>query len=266
MSIDGSAVISSEARLGPGVDIGPGVVITGPVRLDAGCRVLAHAVIEGDVEIGEGTVVGYGAVIGAPPQDLSWTPDTPSGVRIGRRNIIRELCTIHRGNGPGSATVMGDDNYLMAGAHLGHNARLGDRVIVANNCLLGGHVQVGNGAFLGGGSVFHQHTRVGRLAITQGLSALGKDVPPFAMAHRVNRVIALNIVGLRRAGVSAERRQEIRRAFDLLYRRGLNFRQALEHAATMEWETEAREFFEFARAPSRRGLCRFGGARTGEEE
>ena len=125
-----------------------------------------------------------------------------SEVRIGDGNRIREYCTIHRGTSHDSATVVGSHCFLMAGAHLAHNVRLGDRVILANNALLGGHVIVEDRVFIGGGCVFHQHIRVGRLAICQGASAFSKDVPPFTIAAERNGVAGLNVVGLRRAGLT----------------------------------------------------------------
>ncbi len=127
--------------------------------------------------IGSGNFIGHGAIIGAAPQDLSFSPERRTRVEIGNDNIIREYCTIHRGSAESSATKIGDKNFLMAGAHVGHNCEIGSNVIIANNCLLGGHVRVDEGAFLGGGSSFHQLMHVGRLVIAQGGSAFSKDIP-----------------------------------------------------------------------------------------
>src|SRR6185503_21333271 len=140
---------------------------------------------------------------------------------------------------------LGNNNYLMAGAHLGHNSAVGDKVIIANNCLLGGYVSVADGAFLGGGCVFNQFMRVGRLAITQGRSGFSKDIPPFLLAAERNYVLGLNTVGLRRAEFSSGQREEIKRAFKLLYLSGLNTRQALEKSKETEWTELGREFFRF---------------------
>ena len=209
--------------------------------------VQSHVVIEGEVAIGSGNFIGHGAVIGAPPQDVSFSPERKTRVEIGNENVIREYCTIHRGSADGSATKIGDKNFLMAGAHLGHNCAIGNNVIIANNCLLGGHVCVDNGAFLGGGGVFHQHMRIGRLALTQGASGFSKDIPPFVIAAEINYVFGLNMIGLRRAGFSARDRDEIKAAFKLLYNSGLNISQALEKAAAMEFGAPAREFFDLSR-------------------
>ncbi len=135
----------------------------------------------------------------------------------------------------------------MAGAHLGHNCAIGNNVIIANNCLLGGYVAVDDGAFLGGGCVFHQFMRVGRLAITQGTSGFGKDIPPFVAAAGVNKVVGLNVVGLRRAGFSAEERAEIKAAFRLLYESGLNVSQALAQARAQKWGEARAGVFRFRR-------------------
>jgi UDP-N-acetylglucosamine acyltransferase len=250
-----SAIISPEAQLAADVEIGPFVCIEGPVKIGAGCTVLSHAVITGDVVLGAGNVIGHHAVIGAPPQDLSYKNGTPSGVRIGEGNTIRELCTIHRGSKAGTMTVVGDRNYLMAGAHLAHNVVLGSDIIIANNALLGGHVEVCDRAFIGGGSVFHQFVRIGRLAMAQGQSAVGKDVPPFTIVALMNVVAGINMVGLRRAGFTAEQRERIKQAFKLLYRSGLNTRQALARAQETDLGAEGREFFEFVEAAKKRGIC-----------
>jgi UDP-N-acetylglucosamine acyltransferase len=176
-------------------------------------------------------------------------------VQIGARNRIREYATLHRGTTPGTATVVGDDCFLMAGAHLGHNVRLGNRVVIANNALLGGHISVEDGVFIGGGCVFHQHIRVGRLVIAQGASAFSKDIPPYTLAAERNTVAGLNVVGLRRAGFSSEQRREIRAAFELLYRSGRNTAQALEAARERTWSPEASAFFEFVVGAKKRGIC-----------
>ena len=116
-------------------------------------------------------------------------------------------------------------------------------------------MQVQDGVFIGGGCVFHQYVRVGRLAIAQGASAFSKDVPPFTLAAERNTVAGLNVVGLRRAGLDAGQRTEIKSAFKILYRSGLNTAQALEAAQEMEWSEIGREFFDFVASAKKRGIC-----------
>ena len=256
-----TAIIHPDAILAGDVAVGPFAVIEGAARIGAGCVIQAHAIIGTHVVMGERNLIGYGAVIGADPQDFSFKATVASEVRIGSDNRIREYATIHRGTEEGSATIVGDHCFLMAGAHLGHNARLGDHVIIANNALLGGHVIVGDRAFIGGGSVFHQHIRVGRLAICQGASKFSKDIPPFTMAADLNGVAGLNVTGLRRAGLDAAQRAEIKAAFALLYRSGKNVAQAIAAARERPWEAEGRAFWDFIATAGKRGLCDLIGAR-----
>ena len=255
MKIHPTALVEPGARIGAGAEIGPFSTIGPEVVIGDNTIVQSHVVIEGEVAIGAGNSIGHGTVIGAPPQDVSFSPERKTRVEIGNENVIREYCTIHRGSAEGSATKIGDNNFLMAAAHLGHNCAIGNSVIIANKCWLGGHVLVENGAFLGGGGVFHQYMRIGRLALTQGASGFSKDIPPFVIAAEINYVFGLNMIGLRRAGFSARDRGEIKAAFKLLYNSGLNISQALEKAAAMEFGAAAREFFDFVANAKKRGIC-----------
>jgi UDP-N-acetylglucosamine acyltransferase len=252
-----TAIVDSTAKIAADVTIGPYAVIGARAVIGAGSAIASHVVIESDVTLGTNNVVDHAAIIGTAPQDLSYSADRKTFVEIGNENVIREHCTIHRGSAEGSVTKIGSKNFLMAGAHVGHNCEIGNNVIVANNCLLGGHVRVGDAAFLGGGCVFHQNMSVGRLAITQGGSAFGKDIPPFVIAAERNYVFGLNVIGLRRAGFSAKDRDEIKAAFKLIYASGLNVSEALRKSADMKFGDSAREFLEFiADANARkRGIC-----------
>jgi UDP-N-acetylglucosamine acyltransferase len=255
LKIHPTAIVDPKAEIGSEVDIGPYAVIGAEVTIGEGSTIQSHAVIEGDVIIGARNFIGYGAIIGAAPQDLSFSPERKTKVVIGDGNVIREYCTIHRGTEEGSPTTIGNNNFLMVGAHLGHNCVIGNNVIIANNCLLGGYVRVDDGAFLGGACVFHQHMHVGRLAITQGNSAFGKDIPPFVIAAEKNYVFGLNVIGLRRAGFTAQDRDEIKAAFNLIYTSGLNISQALEKAAELTLGSAAQEFFDFVANAKKRGIC-----------
>ena len=262
MNIHPTAVIHPQARLGERVSVGPFAVIEHGVAIGDGCVVHSHAVICNGVAMGKNNTVGHGAIIGGEPQDFSFKPEVRSRVIIGDGNKIREHVTIHRGTTEGSETVVGDECFLMAGAHLAHNVRLGDSVVIANNSLLGGYVEMGDRVFIGGGCVFHQHVRVGRLAICQGGSAFSADIPPFVIASEVNIIAGLNVVGLRRAGMNAAERAEIKRAFDLLFRSGRNVSQAIESAAAATWTESGRTFWDFVAGAKKRGLsARAGGLR-----
>ena len=254
MKIHPTAIVSSSARLAEDVEIGPHAIIGEDVTLGAGCVIQAHAILEANVTMGAGNVVGYGAVIGGAPQDFAHKAEVFSEVRIGDNNRIREYVTIHRGTKEGTATTVGNRCFLMVGTHLGHNVSIADNVIITNNCLLAGYVDVGEAAVLGGGSVFHQFMRIGRRAMVAGSSSFNKDIPPFVTANFRNLVVGINVIGLRRGGINAQSRSEIKRAFKLVYRSGLRVRDALQEAEKSEWGAEAREFFDFIRS-SKRGTC-----------
>ena len=263
MKIHPTAVIDPGARLGTDVEVGPYSLIGPLVTIGDRSVIRSHVVLEGAVEIGTDNVIGPGSIIGGAPQDLGFKPETQSRVVIGNNNIIREHCTVHRGTMEGSATVIGDGNFLMTAVHIGHNSQVGNGIIMANNSLLGGHVQIQDRAFLGGGATFHQYVHVGRLAMVQGRSGFSKDIPPFVIGAIRNVVVGVNVIGLRRAGFSATERDEIKRAFKLLYRSGLNARQAVEEAATLDFGPLGREFFDFVANARKRGIAPF---REGHEE
>jgi UDP-N-acetylglucosamine acyltransferase len=263
-TIHPTAIVDSGAQIGSDVEIGPYSIIGPRGKIGDGTVVQSHVVIEGDVTIGEKNLIGHGAIIGTPPQDVSFSPHRKTSVVIGNENVIREYCTVHRGTAEGTATKIGDNNFLMAGAHIGHNCEIGNNVTIANNCLLAGYVRVDHQAFLGGGSTFHQHMRVGRLVMVQGSSAFGKDLPPFTLAAERNAVMGINSVGLKRAGFSLQDRNEIKAAFKLIYLSGLNLSQALEIAVAMKVSAAAREFFDFIAEAKKRGICPYRGKGEGE--
>jgi UDP-N-acetylglucosamine acyltransferase len=250
-----TAIVDPAAKIGVDVEVGPFSIVGPQVTIGEKTIVQSHVVIEGQVTIGSGNLIGHGAIIGTPPQDVSFSPQRKTKVEIGDDNIIREYCTIHRGTAEGSATKIGDKNFLMAGAHVGHNCEIGNNVVIANNCLLAGYVRVDHTAFLGGGSTFHQFMHIGRLVMVQGSSAFGKDLPPFVIAAERNSVFGVNVVGLRRAGFSAKDREEIKAAFKLIYLSRLNLGQALKKAATMNFAAPAREFLDFVANAKKRGIC-----------
>jgi UDP-N-acetylglucosamine acyltransferase len=251
-----TAIIGPRAKLGENVEVGPHSIIGGNVTVGAGTIIGANVIIEGEVMIGSGNRIGHGTIIGGEPQDVCFSSATQSRVEIGDKNLIREYCTIHRGTREGSATRIGDENFLMVGVHIGHNCEVGNKVVIANNVLLAGNVMIADQAFIGGGTTFHQNMRVGRLVMVQGSSAFGKDLPPFTLAAERNSVFGLNIIGLRRAGFCASERDEIKRAFKLLYLSGLNTRQALAKSRELDWTDIGREFFAFVEAAlQKRAIC-----------
>lgn len=253
MPIHPTAIVDSRAEVHPSVVIGPFVVIEGRVSIDAGTRILARACIFGVTAIGRDNVIHPGAVIGGDPQHLGYGGE-PTSLRIGDRNIFRENVEVHRAWKEGGATEIGDDNYLMSHAHVGHDCRLGRRIILATGATLGGHVEVGDQVFVSGNCVVHQFVRIGRLALLRGLSRTSRDVPPFCIMDFTHTVRGLNRVGLRRAGFSTGRIRELQRAFAHLFARPRNLRLAVDELDTGPCSPEVRELLDFIRA-SKRGVC-----------
>jgi UDP-N-acetylglucosamine acyltransferase len=265
MAIHPTAIVDRRAAIDAGADIGPYVIVDGPVVVGAGTQVLAHAVLTGQTEIGRDNVIHYGAVVGHVPQDLSYR-GAPTGVRIGDRNIVREHAEIHRATNPERPTTLGDDNFLFARAHVAHDCQVGSGVIVASGAMLAGHVVVGDRATVSGNCVVHQFVRIGRLTLLRGGSRTSRDVPPFAIMDWTHTVRAINRVGLRRAGFSADRIRALQRAFATLFRTRRNLRLALAEVEAEPMSADVAELVGFIRA-STRGVC-FGpraGAGDGSE-
>ena len=249
-----SAIIGKGVQLGDGNGIGPGCVIEDGAVLGSRNRLWMNVYVGPGTTLGDDNQIHMGAVIGHAPQDLAFHGG-PTFTTIGHRNTIREYVTIHRGTKDGSATVIGDDNFFMANAHIAHNCRLGNRVVLANVATLAGHCAIDDGAFLSGMVALHQFTRVGRSAMLSGLSAINKDVPPYMLCGGRPAVIqGINVVGLRRAGIPAPIRDEIKRAHRWLYRSGLNVEHAIEAIERECQSEEVRNLVEFVRA-SKRGIC-----------
>jgi UDP-N-acetylglucosamine acyltransferase len=262
VKIHPTAIVNEGAQLGAEVKIGPFSIIGAEAVIGENSVIQSHVVIEGAVRMGAGNLIGHGSVIGGPPQDLNFQAQIKSRVEMGNANVVREHCTIHRGATEGSATVLGDGNFLMVGSHVGHDCKIGNGVVIVNDCLLAGHVRVDDRAFIGGGSRFHQGIRIGRVVMAEG--RFTKNLPPFLIAAK-NQVFGVNILGLRRAGFSPTDRDEIKRAFKLLYTSGLNTKQALEKAAESEFGGVGREFFDFVAEAGKRGIVSYSADPEGED-
>lgn len=255
LKIHPTALVSPKATLGENTQIGAFAIIEDHVKIGDHCTIQAHAILTNRVTMGSGNLVGYGAVIGSAPQDFDHSADISSEVVIGDGNTFREYVTIHRGTKNGSSTTVGDHNLLMGGVHLGHNVRMGNRNVVANNCLFAGYVHVEDDVVLGGGSVYHQFLRVGRMCMIRGGTAWSKDIPPFTVGAIINSVRGINAVGMRRKGIDSAGRADVKRAYHMLYRSGLNVTQAIEKLKSDTWLPDAQAFVDFVGIRSKRGLC-----------
>jgi len=248
-----TAIIHPSAKLGANVRVGALAVIDADVELGDGCVVGPHAYLTGVTKIGAANQFHAGCVIGDAPQDLKYHGE-PTRLVIGDHNVFREHVTVHRSNKLEENTVVGSNNFFMAGSHIAHNCLVGDHVIFANGATLAGHVTVQDRAFISGNCLVHQFCRVGTLAIMQGGSAISKDLPPFTVARGDNGICGLNTVGLRRAGFSAEERLELKKLYHLLFRSGKILRVVLIEAEKIFTSSGAKILLEFVSA-AKRGIC-----------
>jgi UDP-N-acetylglucosamine acyltransferase len=248
-----TAVIHPKAQFDPSAEIKPYAVIDEHVSLGANCVVGPHVYLTGHTAIGAGNIFHAGCVIGDAPQDLKYKGE-PTRLRIGDNNVFREHVTVHRSARIAEETVIGSNNFLMANCHIGHNCILGNHIILANGALLGGQVEVADRAFISGNCLVHQFVRIGALALMQGGAAISKDLPPFTIARGDNGICGLNVIGLRRAGFSAEQRLELKKLYRALFRSGKNFRAALVDAQKLFTNNVAKTMLDFV-AASKRGVC-----------
>lgn len=223
-----TAIIESGAKIGEGVQIGAYAFVGGKAEIGEGCILDPYAVVKDYAKVGSRCRLHSFCVIGDLPQDTGFD-GSPSYVELGEGGIYREGVTVHRGTMPESKTIVGKNVMFMANSHVAHNCTIGDGVILANGALCGGHVQVGEKAFLSGNVAVHQHAQVGRLAMIGGLGAVIHDIPPFVITRNCesDSVAGLNLVGLKRAGISPADRKTIKEIYQIIYRSGLNTTQAL---------------------------------------
>ena len=265
MNIHHTAIVDKDAIIEDNVVIGPYVVIGKNVTIKNGTQIVGpNVLIDGWTTIGRDCKIFPGAVIGLEPQDLDFKGGR-SYVSIGDRNIIREHVTIHRGTVEETATVIGNDNFIMANAHIAHNCLIGNEINIVNYAGITGYVTIEDGAFISGLSAIHQFTRIGTIAMVGGSSKLVKDVPPYVMVDgHPARAIGLNFVGLRRAGVELKVRKELKQAYYLLYNSKLNVTQAIK-AIRQEVASSPQvdHLVNFLENPSKKGIC--GPSRNGKD-
>ena len=227
MNIHPLAVVSPQAQIGCDVRIGPFAIVEDDVVIGAGCQMAGHAVIKSGTRLGEGNTVGESAVLGGLPQHVRCPRETGQLI-IGQGNVFREFATVHRSLKPQTATTIGDGNYFMAGAHVAHDCRVGNHVIIANNVLLAGHVTIDDRSFLSGAVAVHQFCRVGSMAMIGGHARVVRDVPPFVTVDgQTGEIVGLNLVGLKRNGFTQDQIVVLKEAYRLIYRSALPWREML---------------------------------------
>ncbi len=256
-AIHPTAIVHPKVRLGEGVQVGPYTIIKEGVTVGDRTIVGAHCVLEGRTTIGEECEIFTGAVLGSIPQDLKYQGED-SELIIGSRNKIREYVTMNPGtSGGGGKTVIGSDCLFMAYSHVAHDCILGNHVVLANSAGLAGHITVEDRASIGGLVGIHQFVRVGTLAFIGGCSRVAQDVPPYSICVGYPaKVFGLNSEGLKRAGIPAETKQRLHRAFKVLFSSKLSMSHALEQLAQdADHNAELTHLLTFIRE-SKRGVCR----------
>jgi UDP-N-acetylglucosamine acyltransferase len=228
-------MIHPSAKLAAGVSIGPGSVIGADVEIGEGTWIGPHVVIQGPTVIGKNNKIFQFASVGDEPQDITYKGE-PTRLEIGDNNVIREYCMISRGTVKGGGiTRIGDDNYLMAYSHIGHDCIMGSHIIMINYSALSGHVIVDNFATIGAYAAIHQFCHVGAYAFIARATYVTKDVLPYVMiAGHTTSACGLNTVGLRRRGFSSTAVEHLRRAYKIIFRRGLTVQQAVAELETMQ--------------------------------
>jgi len=223
-----TAQIHPEAQLDKSVRVGAFTVIGPHVVIGPNTRIASHVVIDGWTRIGADNEIHAGAILGTAPQDLRYRGEE-SHVRIGDRNVIREYVTINRAYNHLGATVVGNDNLLMAYTHVAHNCVLGNGIIMTNYSGLAGHVEIEDFVVLGGMAGVHQFVRIGTMAMVGGAAKVIKDIPPYSIVDgQPARIYEINSIGLKRRGIKPNVRAALRQAFRLITRSGLNLPEALE--------------------------------------
>lgn len=248
-----SAVVEEGAVIGAGASVGPFAMIGAEVVLGAGVEIKSHAVVTGWTEIGDETVIFPFAVIGEVPQDLKFRGERTRLI-VGKRNRIREGATMNTGTeGGGGVTRVGDDNLFMTGAHVGHDAQIGNRCVFANQVAIAGHCQIADDVIVGGLSGVHQWVRVGQGAIIGAVCMVTNDVIPYGLVQSPRgQLDGLNLVGLKRRGVERADISALRAAFEQLASGEGSF---LERAQRLNAETDSdyvRQIAEFVLGQSDR--------------
>jgi len=257
--IHATAIVSREALIGSGVEIGPYVVIGPSVSIGADSIIGAFTRVEGPAEIGERNHFYGQASIGSPPQDLKYHGERTE-IAIGNDNVFREFVTMNRGTaGGGGRTTIASNNFFMAYSHVAHDCHVGSNVIFANNATLAGHVDIGDYSTIGAFSAVHQFCRVGDHAFIGGFTVVTQDALPYVktVGDRPAKTYGINTIGLQRKGFPPETLEALDRAYRILIRSKLKLQDALQQIERdFGLYPETRYLVEFIRGGSQRGFIR----------
>jgi UDP-N-acetylglucosamine acyltransferase len=256
--IHATAVVHPTAEVANGVEIGPYSIIGEDVKIGEGTQIGSHVFIDKWTHIGKGCQIYQYASLGAAPQHLRYNGEE-TYVIVGDNNIIREYVTIHRGTPFGNGkTVLGDENFIMAYAHVAHDCIIGNRVVMASYAALGGHVEIGDHAIIGGIVAIHQFVRIGTYAFVGGATALTRDIPPYITASGMKvKCYGINVVNLQRNNVPEEVITGLRKAYKVLFRSHLTMEEAIKkvHDDPVYALAEVKHMVDFIKE-TKRGVTR----------
>ncbi|MBL0700915.1 MAG: acyl-ACP--UDP-N-acetylglucosamine O-acyltransferase [Desulfosarcina sp.] len=255
--IHATAIIDSKAKIGSNVTIGPYSIIKENVIIGSGTTIAPHVVIDSYTEIGSDCRIFQYASIGAEPQALKFEGEE-TWVKVGRGTVVREFATINRGTGfGGGITEVGEENFIMAYAHVAHDCKTGRNVIMANVATLAGHITIGDYATIGGLAAIHQFVKIGEYAYISGKAAISKDIPPYVIASGDRaKLYGLNKIGLKRHGFSEETLGIMKKAYQMTFRQGFPLKEAVEKVLLeVEQIPEVVRFIDFIKS-SERGITR----------
>lgn len=256
-NIHETAIVAPGAKIAKDVEIGPYTIIGEDVKIDSGTEIGAHVIIEGQTRIGKNNKIFHGAVIGKKPQDLRFK-DEKGCVEIGNENTIREFAIIHCGTETGNGvTKIGDNNLIMAYCYVSHDCQLKNNITITNAVDFGEHVTVEDSVVITGLAEIYEFVNIGKLAMVGAHSKVTKDIPPYILVDgNPASVHGINVVGLRRNGITSELRKEIKKAYKYLYRSDNNTSQAIEKMdKELNKSSEIEHFLSFLRNTSRE-ICR----------
>jgi len=251
-----TAIIHKNAGIDNDVDIGPYCIVDEKVTIRKGTKLLGHVVVQGNTTIGEGCTISPFASIGGPPQDISYNGEDTI-LKIGDNNIIKEYVTINKGTVHGGGiTEVGNNNFIMAYAHIAHDCKVGSNIIMANCATLAGHVEVADFVIFAGLCAVHQFCRIGKFAFISGITGAPKDVPPFMIAAGSRaELYGLNVVGLERHGFTREEISQLKKAYRILFRSSLPLTTSLKVIQEELKGEHIDELIHFIQS-SKRGICR----------
>ncbi|MBL9147815.1 MAG: acyl-ACP--UDP-N-acetylglucosamine O-acyltransferase [Phycisphaerae bacterium] len=261
-----TAVLTGDVQLADDAVVGPYCVLAGKIRIGPGTTLVSHVHLHGPLWLGAGNTCYPGTCLGFAGQDLKFDASREAaGLVIGDRNVFREHVTIHRATRDDRPTTIGHRNYWMAGSHAGHDVQFGSDCIIGNNTMFGGHAQIADRVVFGGAAAVHQFTRIGRGCMVSGECGTSLDLCPFFTLTDINLAGSLNIVGMRRSGMTSEEITLVRWCYRTICRAGTTMKSALAALRERADQPLVQEYIAFLES-AKRPIARRRGRKAGRDD